>query len=99
MKVWIKSSLKEWQQALPLTRLVIIIALNVASGFVVANVVESFKAGARDAFDSMIWDEEMFLPAHEEDILVLQVALDRVLFKSVLDRHVRVKALLQDFGA
>lgn len=44
---------------------VIVYTIDHTGDLIEADVVETFKTGSQNLPDSMIWDEKLFLPAHE----------------------------------
>jgi len=58
-----------------------IIAADLASRLAVANVVESCETGSRDTLHSMVWYQKVFLPPHEDHILVSKIKVGRIIFE------------------
>lgn len=48
---------------------------HVSRALVEADVVEAFEAGTRDGLHSMVWYQEVLLPAHEQ-MLALEIVLE-----------------------
>lgn len=44
--------------------------LNATRNLIEANIVEAFEARTANCSDAVIWDEEVFLPAHEQMLLL-----------------------------
>lgn len=55
--------------------LVVIVTIDVSTPLVVADVIESCKAGACDPLDTMIGYQKVFFPSHKHHIPVLQIIL------------------------
>jgi len=50
---------------------VIIVALDGSCALLEANVVKAGKGGAVYVFDGMIWNQEMLLPPHKDEVRLL----------------------------
>lgn len=69
-------------------RPVVVVAVNLARELVVANVVETCKACARDTLDTVIRDQKVLLPPHKDDTIVRVSVVVLELFLRERVRHV-----------
>lgn len=76
--LWL-SSLGSW--SLPFTLMVEVVAGNLISRPLVANVVKPIIAGAIDTSQMVIRNKEMLLPSHKYEILVVKVVCKAILIK------------------
>lgn len=57
----------------------VIVALYGGCRLLEADVIEPSKGSTTDVFDRVVWDQELFLPPHEDIIPILQLFIIKVI--------------------